>query len=466
MILTGDNFVAMDGPEGGTSEVDGMRYVERDGVRGVWVSESDRFGGVSETGDQFAFFAIDFGALNVSRRGIVEPPGTTTAGDFHLDEDPALDDNAGEVAWFDVDTAGGLLLNESGFAEATEQQFVTRLVEDYNGGDIDPETGPVVVVGAATGDTGDLDFSATPPEPSDAPPVDDRFGVLAQSQGYAYVFDVDSGNPADVYVVDVDPLRPTFGDVVYAEIDAVNHFYTDANRVRSFMLPAASTPQVQQVYVSGSAWSDSFLERLEASGLGDADYGYAVDAGQAGTIPWVNVNQIVLRYDRALAAGGGLPVADSIELDGQLSDYEVTDVAQLDPRTVLLTLDRPLGVQPAPAADPTQGDRVRLSVAGAGASGGAYGLTLNVLQGDADQRNGRVNATDISYVRSRQNRTAAEAPPAGLNPFDPFADLNADGRINATDVSTVRARANDVLPAAPTPAGLFSAVRIAEDVLA
>ena len=85
--------------------------------------------------------------------------------------------------------------------------------------------------------------------------------------------------------------------------------------------------------------------------------------------------------------------------------------------------------------------------------GRPYTLLLNALQGDADRRNGRVNANDLGTVRSRQSRTASETPPVGLAPYSGFADLDANGRINANDVGLVRSRQNDFLPPVPAPAG-------------
>ena len=78
-----------------------------------------------------------------------------------------------------------------------------------------------------------------------------------------------------------------------------------------------------------------------------------------------------------------------------------------------------------------------------------------------------MNTTDVTLVRARLNRSIAEgAPPAGVQPYNGFVDLNASGVINAQDVTAVRARLNDTLPAAPAAAGeLFSSTSITDDVL-
>ena len=215
----------------------------------------------------------------------------------------------------------------------------------------------------------------------------------------------------------------------------------------------APPPSVAQVYARGSAWkgtdgdalNTTFKESLASRGLGDAEFGYRVDnLPAAATLPWVNVNQLVLRYT-APPTGAGIPTAGGVTLDGARSDYAVASVEQLDPRTYLLTLDRALGTPPGGAGG-SDGDRVVVSVPG-GNAGATYTLALNTLQGDADRTFGRVNAADLAFAKSRQNRTATEVPPAS-GAYSPFADVNADGRVNAVDLASVKARLNAAMPVA------------------
>ena len=223
---------------------------------------------------------------------------------------------------------------------------------------------------------------------------------------------------------------------------------------------------VSQVYVRGTGWNANFGTWLEANGQGDDVLGYRVDNLAANTtVPWTNVNQIVVRY--ADPVTGGVPQPSTYDVDSTLGGYTVTAVTPIgtDNTTFALTLDRALGVLQAPAVG-TDGDRVEFSVAGGGAGGATYDLLINSLQGDANRANGRVTSIDVAFVRARANRTATETPPTGLQPYSGFADLTADGRINATDISAVRARLNDQLPAAPVPAGeLFSSTSITDAIL-
>jgi hypothetical protein len=138
-------------------------------------------------------------------------------------------------------------------------------------------------------------------------------------------------------------------------------------------------------------------------------------------------------------------------------------VTSIDDRTVALLLDRPLGNVPGGGVD---GDRITITVPGAGPGGGAFVHRLNVLQGDTSRDIvGRVNAADQGYVKSRLNRTT-NAPGTGAQAlYTVFADVNADGRINAADQGAVKSRLNDGMPTAVAAAGKFGARRIAEDVL-
>lgn len=215
----------------------------------------------------------------------------------------------------------------------------------------------------------------------------------------------------------------------------------------------APPPTVAEVYVRGTSWAGAdnlpenttFQEFLGASGLGHADLGFRIDNAPAGsTIPWVNVNQIVLRY-ASPPTGSGIPSTGTIVVDGVRSDYSATAVTQLDARTYAVTLDRALGDGPAGGND---GDRIRLAVAGG--AGGPYELRFNVVQGDVN-RSGSVLANDYSEVKARFFRNT-NAPGAGANPYTPFHDVDASGSILANDYSAVKSRFFDALPPASPPA--------------
>ena len=236
-------FVRLDGT--GSSEVDGMRYVPFSdatparGVAasrgGVWVSERDG----EDLGDEFAFFEIDFLAGTATLRELQVGAGPFPT-NFNLDEDPDLGDNAGDVGFFDVDENGDLYILEENFQGntnplTTNPQIIVREIVDYNAGDSDSNMIDEIQVGGFA-DSDALVNTVTDDTPSFPDLVDDRFGVFVRGQGYLYLMDSDGSADDDVYVFDADPNSPTFGEVVYEELDGWNHFLRDGQRMRAFTL--------------------------------------------------------------------------------------------------------------------------------------------------------------------------------------------------------------------------------------
>ena len=230
--------------------------------------------------------------------------------------------------------------------------------------------------------------------------------------------------------------------------------------------------EISEVYVRGSTWlgndnlpNVTFKEFMQSSGVGHVEYGYLLPAAptNADTVSWINADEIVIRYSGPVS-GAGIPVAGTIQVDGARQDYTVTQVNPIDDRTFALRLDRPLGNIPGGGID---GDRIRLRVPGAGPAGATFTRQINVLQGDASRDVlGRVNAADQGYVKSRVNRTT-NAPGTGAQAlYTVFADVNGDARVNAVDQGAVKSRINDGMPAAAPAGDLFSASRIADEVLA
>jgi hypothetical protein len=273
---------------------------------------------------------------------------------------------------------------------------------------------------------------------------------------------------SDVPYVDI-PANQTFINVVMTPVDDA---LAEGNETAAFYIrgdasyeqgrPSGVTmtivdndappPSVAAVYVRGSAWkggddSDNvtFKEYLAARGLGDADYGFRLDNAPATVLPWTNVDQVVLRYT-APPTGSANPTAGGVVLQGTRSGYAIASAQALDPRTFLLTLDRPLGTQPSGDGN---GDRLRLAVPG-GAAGGPYELRFGVLPGDVDG-SGQVLAADFSDVKRRFFKET-NTPAAGAADYDAYHDVNGDGVILADDFSAVKKRFFDDLPPAAAAA--------------
>src|SRR5206468_3594682 len=51
------------------------------------------------------------------------------------------------------------------------------------------------------------------------------------------------------------------------------------------------------VFVSGSAWTQSFKTYLAGQGYGDATYGFSIpDSDQLNELPWTNLDQVSVRF--------------------------------------------------------------------------------------------------------------------------------------------------------------------------
>ena len=72
-----------------------------------------------------------------------------------------------------------------------------------------------------------------------------------------------------------------------------------------------SIPFVEEVLLSSTAWTDSFLDRLELEGLG-GDQGYSVDLGGTNALPWTNLNQLTVQFDRDVGVQASDLLAQSV----------------------------------------------------------------------------------------------------------------------------------------------------------
>ena len=246
--------------------------------------------------------------------------------------------------------------------------------------------------------------------------------------------------------------------------------------------------------VAGTAWTDAFKDYLEDKGFGDERYGYAIPArDQVRELPWDNLDTISIRFSEEVVVDAndlqirGInvpnytldPASFRYDADTRTATWSLAANARFRADRILLDLDGegPNGVRDAEGNlldgewqnPPTaQSEGVDRFPSGNGTPGGDFRFRIDILPGDADRSFERVNANDLGTVRSRQNRTATETPPAGLAPYSPFVDLNGDGRINAVDVGTVRARQNSTLPATELQGGVITgvvALRRAGDLL-
>ena len=259
---------------------------------------------------------------------------------------------------------------------------------------------------------------------------------------------VGTGNGS--YTLDIDLLQPGAALVTTTHAGTI---VPGEVKNYSFAFPPGNSPapRVTDVYVRGSAWTPAFRTALAAVSLGDASAGYKVPFGgaaQLATVPWTNINQVVVRFDREVEVD-----AADVAVRGVRRNYIAGAVAPLAgmSNAFVFTLDAPLGadkllldvngdaggVTAAAGGLPLDGD-------GDNTPGGDFRFRFNALPGDID-RSGSVLANDFSAVK--QNFFATPSSPL----YSVAQDVNGSGAILADDFSEVKRRFFHTLPPGEPP---------------
>ncbi len=232
-----------------------------------------------------------------------------------------------------------------------------------------------------------------------------------------------------------------------------------------------SAPTVLGVIAGSSQWSASFVEALQAAGLGEG--GYAIPSGssrQLDRLPWKAVDQIRITFDQDVRV--------------EQSDLSISGVNRTAYGFDNFTYDPASHTATWTLAEPVYNDKLLLDLDGNGldpvanlanevldgnwtnaessypsgdaTAGGDFEFLLNVLTGDADG-NGTVNAADTALV------SGAEGKAAGQPGYSALFDIDGDAGIDAADTAEVSAALGSSSPTgdpagtsndAPTTSGL------------
>ncbi|MEM1013724.1 MAG: hypothetical protein AAGI46_16065 [Planctomycetota bacterium] len=220
-----DGFINLDGTFPADSF--GIRYVTTPDFVGFWASDDD---GPTmdnpEFKDELGLYELDLSTRTFVPADIFQNTDGGTfnpTNRFQLDEDPAVSttSNDGDLANFDVDENGNLIIVESGFfdGEAPSVQFVPI---DYVNGIIGTPTKTAVTF---------------PDDDANAQDVDGRFSVFDRAKDHLYIFDNDFSGAGsvsdveDVYVIDINTQS-----LVYSEVDGLNNIFPfiGSNVLRTF----------------------------------------------------------------------------------------------------------------------------------------------------------------------------------------------------------------------------------------
>jgi len=211
---------------------------------------------------------------------------------------------------------------------------------------------------------------------------------------------------------------------------------------------ANGAASVEHVLVKGTAWTDAFLDELDAQGLGSptlSNMGYRIPDGAAqfDTLPWNNIDTVVVAFSKDISVVQGDLVLYDSGSSPQAIDSFSYDSATF---TASWTLTAPIGA-----------DRMLIDMSGGPV--GTFQLDFNVLPGDADGDE-TTTAADGIGVRDRLFFSAGDVG------YSPHHDLNASGRSDFIDWAIVRSNLGLSLPAsapvAPVSAPAAAPVPLAQ----
>ena len=198
-------------------------------------------------------------------------------------------------------------------------------------------------------------------------------------------------------------------------------------------------PQVTEVLVRGSAWTQTFLNHLDSLSLGTDGFSIAVGSlSQLDALPWLNIDQILIRFNEQVNVDlndltlTGVNVATyslaSVTTGtGATGDFEAvwTLTAPIASDKLRIRLDGTTGG----AVTDTSGnaldgewiDTVSTYPSGDVAAGGDFAFRFNVLPAD-------FNGDGVVTLNpDLQNLLAGNGASIGAGTYSPFIDLNGDG---------------------------------------
>ncbi len=268
------------------------------------------------------------------------------------------------------------------------------------------------------------------------------------------------------------PLDAGANNTYIVMVQVFDGISTDTETITVSILDAVSEvgPKVTAIRVNGTGWVSNFRDvvdgQVAGSGLGR---GYVVPSGanQTQTIPWTNVNQILVTFNSDVRGPGGAALtASSFSVVGvNVANYPITGfsynsstftatlsfASSFGSDKILVFADATMvrglnggkldgewttGVSSYPSGNNFEG------------SGNDFAFRINMLPGDVNNTTG-VNSTDTGAVRNLQGQFISSSL------YSVRHDVNGTGGINSTDTGAVRSLQGTFLPIAnPTqPAG-------------
>lgn len=224
-------------------------------------------------------------------------------------------------------------------------------------------------------------------------------------------------------------------------------------------LLSGTPPMVVKVEVASTDWSESFVDYLQASGLGTNGYSIPVgSSGQSATLTWTNVDQIIITFSKDVEVDAADLSLSGINVTAyQFADFRYEPIAHVATWTLSAPLDKDRlrldldadGLDPVRDLDQNVLDgewtNNLSTVSGNGTGGGDFQFNFNMLPTDV---NNTGNITSYDYVYIRQLDGKSTSSPG----YIAKRDIDGNGMINSSDWQEALDRALETLPSG-SPAG-------------
>ena len=346
---------------------------------------------------------------------------------------------------------------------------------------------------------------------NDAPSIGDETFTIAEDTavdtevGSVTGFDIDgseeiltysitAGNDDDLFAIDADtglitvsnPLNFEAQSIHLLTVEISDGSLTDSGTVTINLTDVAETgPTITGLLVNSTAWTGLFRDFVDFDETIEDDFlrtnrfndgldrGYEIPLGdsQSVTLPWINLNQIIVTFDQDVVGFG----AEDVVIDGVAGlrpdstpaaipsvldvEYDSTTFTAVITLTQAIEASRlTIGITASGvtdvdgnALDGEWSDGTSTFPSGDGVSGGDFAFGINVLPGDFDKSTGEL--VDIDDRDEIENLTSTSLFAfGGANPeFSEFADVNGSGAINNADVIAASVRAGSSLIAETEP---------------
>ena len=261
-------------------------------------------------------------------------------------------------------------------------------------------------------------------------------------------------------------------------------------------------PTITALHVNSTAWTELFRDFIDFDESVDpasdpfARYrfnddqalGYELPVGseQAVTLPWINLNQIIVTFDQAVVGFD----ADDVTINGvagirpdattaTIPSVLNAEYIEVDADTFLgvITLNQSIeasrltiGIDASGITDvdgnSLDGEWINGTSefpSGDSISGGDFSFAVNVLPGDFDKSTGeQVDITDEDEIENLDSLVLIDSGTvqAAVRGYTPFADINGSGTIDNADIIAASDRAGSSLPAQTSSAGQFNFAQI------